>query len=260
MEAIHNLEQNDKRSAVIVSFVAFILLYILLYFVTLDRNDPPIETDIIYTEIPVEAIIDNTPKMNNGGGGGGGGGNSSEGPIDPTPKPQTEKIVTNTHGESINKAQGNSKNDNHPNSQNTTSNVSKPKPNNPFADGGNGSGSGGGNGKGNGVGIGDDNGPGTGPGNGPGPGGPGTGGKKRIRLNNPNVDDIVSDVNIVVNLIVRIDADGNVRSAKSTSGTTTTDQRIIDKVANATKKQVKYSKKPGAGLEEQYLTININAR
>lgn len=258
MDAVHNLEQHDKRNAVIVSFVSFILLYILLYFVTLDRNDPPIETDIVYTEIPVEAIIDNTPKMNNGGGGGGGGGTPTNDKVDPTPKQQSESIVTNQHGEEIHHNDGKSNKDVGKNTENTP--TSTKKSNNPFGDGGSGSGSGGGSGRGNGIGIGDDNGPGTGPGNGKGEGGNQTGGKKRIRQNNPNVDDIESDVNIIVNLIVRIDEDGNVRSAKSTSGTTTTDQRIIDKVKSATIKQVKYNKKKGAGMEEQYLTININAR
>jgi|GEM_PF-5824634 len=123
----------------------------------------------------------------------------------------------------------------------TTSNQDQ----NPFGSGGNSSGGGFGN---------DDGGysKGTGPGIGS--------GETRIRLNNPSVDHIESDVDVLINLKVTINEEGSIVSAFSTSKTTTTDQRIINQVISAVKEQVKYSKSPGAVMVTQYLSIKINAR
>lgn len=83
---------------------------------------------------------------------------------------------------------------------------------------------------------------------------------RRIRLNEPNLADITSETSVIIHLIVKIDEDGNVRSAKNTSRTSTTDQILINKVISIIIKQVKYNKKPDSGFEEALITININAK
>jgi hypothetical protein len=111
---------------------------------------------------------------------------------------------------------------------------------------------------------------GRGIGSGPGPFGDGRGndgqgsggsasGKGRIRLNEPKVDHIETNVKVTVSLKLTINEDGQVISAQSTSKTTTTDKRIIDQVISAVKDQVRYNKDPGAGLVSVFLTVRINA-
>lgn len=259
MEAIHNLEVHDKRNAAVASLVSLILIYILLHFTYLYHNDPPIQKMEIIKPIPVEEFIE-APLLNDGGGGGGGGGGkSSEGPVDPTPKAQTQSLVSNLHGTKIDlNTKGKSSNDNSPNSNNATSNVKKSK--DPFGDGGDGPGEGGGKGPGKGMGFGADTGDGKGPGKGEGSGGTGSG-STRIRTTDPDVNNIRADANHIIRLKVRINADGNVTSASViTSKTTTTDQSLISKVIARTVSQAKYKKKPGAAIEEAYITIEISAR
>ena len=121
-----------------------------------------------------------------------------------------------------------------------------------FGDGGSGSGKGGGKGSGFGM----DSGSGEGPGSGPGSGG-GEGG--RVRYGNPNNDNIYSDEPQTIYLKLTVNAEGEVVGGKSTSKTTTTDQRIINQVLANVKSQVRYSKKSGASLEFVYLTVNVRA-
>ncbi len=83
--------------------------------------------------------------------------------------------------------------------------------------------------------------------------------KGRIRLNNPRVDHIVTNIPIQVHLIVTINDDGLVIDASSTPKTTTTDQRIIDQVIDAVKRQVRYVKIPGAELISKNLRVDIPA-
>ena len=59
---------------------------------------------------------------------------------------------------------------------------------------------------------------------------------------------------------MKIDENGDVISAVSTSRTTTISQLIINKVIAATISQVKYNKKPGAGIEEAFITVLIRAK
>ena len=134
------------------------------------------------------------------------------------------------------------------NTSNNTSSTSQ-KSDNPFGTGGDG----GGQGSGSGRKYGNDQCTG-----GSGPGGNGNG-HGRIRLNDPKVDQIKTNVNVFIYLKLTVNAEGNVVSAYSTSKTTTTDQRIINQVMAAVKSQVKYNKDPGSGLVTVFLTVRINA-
>ena len=240
---------NDKRIAALTSALALTIIFLLLIFVTIDRNNPPIQMMDIAAEIPVE-ILAETPKIK-GENGGGGGGTPTNDEVNPVPKPQTSSMLTNTHGEEAVESKGKSNKTTATNSNNTA--TSAQKSDNPFAaDGGSGNGKGGGKGSGNGLGIGKDNGPGTGSGD--------AGTADRVRIKDPNVENIISDVNLTIYLKVKIDENGNVTSAISTVKSTTTNPQIINKVIAATIAQTRYNKKPGARIEDGFITVKIRAR
>ena len=248
MATIDNL-YNDKKNAALTSALTLTIIFLLLIFITIDRNNPPIQMMEVAAEIPVE-ILDETPKIK-GDNGGGGGGTPSNDDVNPIPKPQTSSILTNTHGEESVESKGKSNKTTATNSNNTS--TSTQKSDNPFAtDGGSGTGKGGGKGSGNGLGIGKDNGPGTGAGDG--------GTADRVRIKDPNVENIISDVNLTIYLKVKIDENGNVTSAFSTVKSTTTNPQIINKVIAATIAQTRYNKKPGARIEDGFITVKIRAR
>lgn len=164
------------------------------------------------------------------------------------PQPQTQQVLTKPKNPKTQTNTGQSTNNTAPNSNNTSSTTQAS--NNPFGDGGSGGGKGGGKGGkfGNDAGTG---------GEGPGGGGNGDG---RIRLNDPQVDHIETNVNVTIYLKLTVNENGDVVSASNiTSKTTTTDQRIINQVIAAVKSQVKYNKDSGAGLVSVYLTVRINA-
>lgn len=259
MDVQSSSELNDKKVGAVVSVSTLLLVFLLLYISTIQSNKTKTSSIVLITDIPLEAVQETKTviPVDEQNGGGGGGGTPSDDKVDPTPRPQTEEIVTSKSSSAVDMTSGKSNKTTDENSQNTATSVKKST--NPFGDGGNGSGEGGGVGKGKGIGFGNDNGSGSGSGSGNGAGG-GNGNAKRIRLNDPNVDNIQSDANHKINLRVKIDADGNVLSATSTSRTTTTDQSIISKVISATVNQVKYNKKPGSGVEEQFISISIRAK
>ena len=255
MKTVSLINEKDRVIGIVVSILCLLFLFLFLYFTTFEKADPSPMDIPLETQIPLTQMVFKNLKVETSGGGGGGGGRPSDAKVDPLPKSQTEKILT-TNKLTENKVNtGQSKTTTSPNSQNESSSVKKSI--NPFSNGGDGEGTGGGVGRGSNVGFGNDDGPGRGEGNGIGTGN-GTG--KRIRLNDPNVDNIDSDENHKINLRVKIDEDGNVISAISTSRTTTTSQIIINKVISATISQVKYNKKPGAGVEEQFISISIRAK
>ena len=179
--------------------------------------------------------------------GNSGSGSPTDDPID-QPKPQQQEVLSSNKPSNTKTNTGKSNKTNSTTQSNNTASTTT-QSNNPFGSGGN-------NGQ---------NGQGTSPfGNdvgsgGNGPAGPGSG-EGRIRLNDPSVDHINTDVDVTIYLKLTINEDGLIVAAQSTSKTTTTDQRIINQVIAAVKKQVKYSKAPGAGLVTQYLTVKINAR
>lgn len=252
MRMVSLTNEKDSRIGIIISVVCLLILFLFLYFTTFEKADPsPIDIPL-ETQIPMTQMVFENLKVETSGGGGGKASNAK---IYKTPQLQTEKILTTKKQQEEKVNTGESNHTNAPDSKNEATSVKKS--NNPFGDGGDNNGSEGGVGKGKGIGFGSDEGSGTGSGSAPAKGN-GTG--KRIRLNDPNVEDIESDVLMKINLRVKIDADGNVISAISTSRTTTTSQIIINKAIAATINQAKYNKKPDAGIEEQFITIIIRAK
>lgn len=82
----------------------------------------------------------------------------------------------------------------------------------------------------------------------------------RVRLNDPETVHIIPNEDCTISLKVTINEFGEVVSvANMTSKTTTTDQRIINQVMVAVKKDVRYSKAPGSPLVNQYITIRLYA-
>ena len=82
----------------------------------------------------------------------------------------------------------------------------------------------------------------------------------RIRLNDPVFDNIEVDIEVRVNLKMTIDENGQIVTARSTSKTTTTDQKIINRVISEVKRQVLYNKDPGTSPATVYLTVKLVPR
>jgi hypothetical protein len=230
-------DKNDERIGIVASLFFLVALFLLLILTSFDMADPP-PRDIplkAVLEIPQEIVIKTSNIQ------GGGSGKPSDNKID-KPKPQTEKIATKAESKTSTNS-GESNNTTAPNSTNEASTTAKSS--NPF-----GGGQGGGDKSGKGKGFGDDEGSSSGNDSG--------GTKERIRLNDPNADDIKSKVDCKVRLKVTINAEGDVVKAENiASATTTTDQRIINQVISITKAQVKYNKKPGASLEQAFITVTL---
>jgi hypothetical protein len=236
-------DRKDEQIGLIGSVVALLFLFLLLIFFTYQVADPkpepfqqPAQTEL--QELELENLKVDV--------GGGSEGSPSDEPVT-EPRPETQQVLTKKNNPTTKTTTGKGTKTNSPNSQNDASNTKKS--NNPFGPGGSGQ-----NGTGSGQ-FGND----TGSGNGSGPGGVGDG-AGRTRLNDPQVDNIVSDDNHRINLRLTINAEGNVVDVRNiASQTTTTDQRILNQVIAAVRKQVKYSKKSGATLEIVYLTVNLSA-
>ena len=156
--------------------------------------------------------------------------------IDPKPEKKAKILTPTISTTDVKITSGNSDNK-------TNSSTSTEASTNYFGDGGSSLG------KGSGFGTDNDHGSGSGPG----------GGGGRIRYGDPNTDNIYSDEPQTIYLKLTVNAEGEVVGGKSTSKTTTTDQRIINQVLTNVKSQVRYSKKPGASLEFVYLTVNVRA-
>jgi hypothetical protein len=249
---------NDKKTASLATILSLAFVFLLLFFTKIDQRNPPLELITSALEVPVEQIIEAPRLISPGGKSGGGGGTATADKVDPTPKPQTSQTLTNTKGIETNEGKGKSNKTTAKDSQNSA--TSTKKSTNPFGDGGDGPGSGGGKGKGKNLGIGDDEGDDSGKGNGSGNGNGNGKGGNRTRLTDPSVDDIESDANCTIQMRVKIDENGNVISATCTSLTTTISQLIKNKVCTATIRTAKYNKKPGAGIEEAFITVLIRAK
>ena len=244
-------EDKDKKISALVSFLIIGLMFLFLIITTIPQADPPVY-ETVYPEVEMDMLIPmEAMQLADNSGGGGGGGTPTNDRVDPIPREQSAKVLTsNSSTTDVKVTSGNS---NKTNSNNKTNSATSTEAStNYFGDGGSGSGQGGGKGSG----FGTDNGPGDGPGSGSGSGG-GDGG--RVRYGNPNNDNIYSDEPQTIYLKLTVNAEGEVVGGKSTSKTTTTDQRIINQVLTNVKSQVRYSKKSGASLEFVYLTVNVRA-
>jgi hypothetical protein len=244
-------DDKDKKISALVSFLILGLMFLFLIITTIPQADPPIY-ETVYPEVEMDMLIPmEAMELAETSGGGGGGGTPTNDRVDPIPREQSAKVLTsNSSTTDLKVASGNSNKTNSNNKTNTA--TSTEASTNYFGDGGSGSGKEGGKGSG----FGTDNGPGDGPGSGSGSGG---GGGGRVRYGNPNNDNIYSDEPQTIYLKLTVNAEGEVVGGKSTSKTTTTDQRIINQVLTNVKSQVRYSKKAGASLEFVYLTVNVRA-
>ena len=217
----------DKRKGAIAALIVMLLILIYLLLTTFEMADPPPKDPVLVTEtiLPEELILKNLKVE-----GGAGAGSPSNDPID-DPKPLTQEVITKKTNTDTKVNTGKGKTTNDPNSKETTTTTKQS--NDPFASGGNGNGSDNGSGKT----FGNDSGSGTGgnSGNGNGDG--------RVRLNDPNVEDLKSNVDATIHLKLTIDAEGNVVGAMNISAqTTTTNQILINRVIAEVKRQVKYNK------------------
>ncbi len=243
MAAIPIVDKRDKRKGIATSLLVMLLLFIYLLLSSFERADPPPQ------DIPVKLAepLDVTEIKEFTIEGGSGSGKPNDDPVR-DPQPQTEQIITQENSDTeVHTGQAN--NTTSPNSQNEPSTTNQSD--NPFDPGG----SGGGNDGGEGDNLGSDSGTGT-------QGGPSTGGGSgRVRLNNVNINNLQYNSDEVLYFKLVIDAQGNVVQVQNIKGkTTTTDQILINKVAIAVKKQVKYNKQPGAPLASVYYTVKVNAQ
>lgn len=236
-------DKKDEQIGLIGSVVALLFLFMLLILFTYQIADPKPEPFKQAAQTELQELELENLKVD---AGGGSEGNPSDEPVT-KPQPETQQVLTKKVNPKTKTNTGKGTKNASPSSKNDPSNSTKS--NNPFGSGGSGE-QGSGSGK-----FGDDSGAGSG--NGPGGTGDGAG---RIRLVDPQVDDIVSDDNHRINLRLTINAEGNVIDIRNIAAqTTTTDQRIINQVIAATKKQAKYSKKPGSGPEVVFITLHLSA-
>jgi hypothetical protein len=234
-----NTDENKERkiailaSAIFISILLITSCFIRLFIhIPLPVDLPPLRSD----EVIEEFIIDKEDIEIAQTGGSSGGGTENNAPVNPV----------KTTNPSVSEGKGFS---------DTTKNGNNSALN-PFGTGGTGGGNGTGGGK-----LG---GPGDRPGDGD-PGGGGGGGDptpgNRITKDVLNQEGIVTDVDITINLKLIINSSGKVVSATNiASKTTTTNNRIINKVISEVMKQIKYDEKKNADLEYVYITCKIRAQ
>ncbi len=243
MATIPIVNTVDKRIGIAASVLAMLLLLLYLLLATLEKADPPPADPVVLaeTEIPEEINLKDLVVE-----GGASSGSPTQDDVVKPPTPQTEQVLTTNNPSTHSEPSGQSTHTNAHNTTNTSSTTTQS--NDPFGSGGN-----------NGT---------TGPGgafegsNGPGVGGPGSGtGIERKRLNDPDIDHLESSEYATIMLIVTIDAQGNVIGAVcNKSGTSTTNQILINRVISEVKKQVKYTKDPGASPAKVSLTVKITPK
>lgn len=234
------VNEKDKQYGIVAAVLSLLLIVVYLLLASFQFADPAPKDIPLTAEMPIDELVMEELKIE---AGGAGGGTPSDDEVAP-PTPQVTNVVTQTNSKvTVPKGKSNKTNTKNP-SDNTSSTTQQSS--NPF-----GGGDGGGSGGGSGGAFGSDSGK-------EGSGGTGTGsGAGRSRYNEISTDNIYTGVEIVVRLQLTIDADGKVVSAVNMSGTTTTDQKIINQVIAAAKSQLKYNKEPGAGLQKVFYTVKI---
>lgn len=239
-------DKRDIQKGWIASVLSIAIILLYLFLVTFEMADPPPQEYVMVTEtiIPQELDLKNL-KVDVGNSGSGSPTND---PI-AEPKPQVQEVLSTTKPSDTKTNSGKSNKTNSKTNTNNTATTST-QSNNPFGTGGNNGDQGSGNSP-----FGNDTGTG-----GNGPGGPGSG-EGRTRLNDPETGHIVPDKDAVVHLKVTINANGEIISVvNNPSKTTTTDQRIINQVIAAVKKDVRYSKSPGTPNVVQFITVKLYAQ
>ena len=243
MASIPIATKIDKRKGAIVALICLLLLGVYMALISFQIADPPPQPVLVEVETNIPEIILKNLRVE----GGFGSGSASDAEVKP-PKPKTEQVITKEISETeVNTGEANTTNS--PTSTETSSTTEQS--NDPFASGGSGDGNEGGSGDT----FGGDAGTGT---NGTGGGGSGKG---RVRLIDPNINGVQSNVNATIYLKVTVDAQGNVIAAYNIKAkTTTTNQILINKIIYEVKKQTKFNKDPGAPLAKAYMTINVKAQ
>jgi len=233
-----NKEDAKWGIVAMMGSVLVILVYLLLasfQFADPPPRDIPLTAEMSMKEMDLRELVVEA--------GGAGGGTPSDDPIAPATD-QVTNIITVKDSKTTVKTGKSNKTNSKNNTQNTATTTQQST--NPF-----GGGDGGGEGGGSGSAFGKD------------PGKEGSGGKGnssgegRIRYNEISVDDISTATKVTVNLQLTINEEGQVVSARNMSGTTTTDQRIINQVIAAAKSQLKFNKDPGGGLQKVFYTAVV---
>ena len=241
MEKRPIFDKFDERKGIVSAILMIFGILVLLFVLKYEIADPAPVPFKLATQIDISMIELKNLKIE-----GGGSGTPSDAKVDPRPTPKTEQQLTQKNSKTSTNS-GKANVTNAPNSQNEA--TSPVKSDNPF--GGNGTGTDEKGGRGN---------KGLGPDEGVKSGGGGEDRSPRRRLNDPNADDIVSDVNCIIRVKVSINANGDVVRADNISSiTTTNDQRIINRVLELVKSQTKYNKKPNAPIEQAYITVTLRA-
>lgn len=243
MARIPIADKFDNRKGAIAAFIGLAILVVYLGLISFQIADPAPQPVLVEVDTVIPEIILKNLRVE----GGSGSGSPSDDPIKP-PKPKTEQVITKPDSEvEVNTGEANTTNS--PNSSETNSTTEQST--DPFATGG----SGNGETAGSGDTFGGDSGTGV---NGNGGGGSGKG---RIRLIDPNISGINSNIKATIYLKLTIDAQGNVIAAYNIKAkTTTTNQILINRVIHETKKQTKYNPDPGSPLAKVYMTIEVKAQ
>lgn len=244
-----SVNKKDNVAGFFTSALFFVLLFFLLKFISYANiaEEEPLE-DIIEIEKKVPDQI-TMHKFETSEKQGGGSGTPTDAPLQKDYSPQMEKTLrdeNSTAKETAAQGESNHSNQNKSSDNKASTTVDSDLA---FKSGGDGGGDKGGKGKG----FGNDNGNGDGPGK-------GEGKKARIRLNDPNTNNISSNESCKISLKLSINAEGDVVRAENIGAkTTTTNQTIINQVIANVKSQVKYNAREGASLETVFLTVNISA-
>lgn len=83
----------------------------------------------------------------------------------------------------------------------------------------------------------------------------------RVRMKEPDLSKIQSNIPATISLKLLVDENGNVVEAINDSKrTTTTDKMIIEKVIESVKKDLRYSREPGASLLQANFTVKIGPK
>ncbi len=242
MSRIPIVDKKDKRKGAIAAVLFMLTMAIYVGLISFQIADPPPQPVLVEVETHIDEIYLKNLTVD----GGSSSGSPSDAPVE-QPKPQTERVITTDEADTKENT-GESNHTTTATSDNTNSTTQQS--NDPFASGGSNDGENGGSGNT----FGSD---GTGT---EGDGGGSGSGKGRVRLNDPILTGLKSNVNAYIYLKLTIDAQGNVVSASNIKAqTTTTNQILINKVIYQVKKQVKYNKDTGAPLAKVFMTVKVDA-
>lgn len=247
---INSKSKTDNIKGLLASLFTFVLLFLLLKFVTYGYiQEEPIEDVIEIAEELPDAIT--MHKFETSEKQGGGSGTPTDAPYQKEFSAQAEKTIRDPNSTSTNTSiQGESNHTNQTESTKNPATTNNPDTDLKFNSGGSGGGKNGGNGKG----FGNDDGNGDGPGK-------GEGRKARVRQNDPNTNNISSNVSCKISLKLTVNAEGDViRAENIVAKTTTTNQTVINQLISNVKDQVKYNKVSGSTTETVFLTVNISAK